>query len=293
MYSKEEIIEHAEFFGWRRHIKFRRWYSPTDSARTHCWANLPLAKIPSKEFGAFDTPTTAQNIDDRIDAWHGETAPPIELPLLHQYLGLSRETYAAYVENGDNLWDSPAAVKLVDSLRGVVPPPVKAHSIAFGEFLSVDRQWWEYPVGTKAHALIGGYWFKTGDGWKWNGPHGGGVTFPTPGGDACGKCIELPPVVKHPHPLTNACYARAGMRLDNQVDELDQQCRALEDDLAALKRYVGICPDCGDEIHHWLDEPFGSCSCGTGEWTFDDISKEPLVVQRDYYKRLAEFNDRS
>lgn len=52
-----------------------------------------------------------------------------------------------------------------------------------------DRDWSDYPIGTKAHAVMGGYWIKTEGGWKWNS----GSTFPTPGGDACGRCVELPP----------------------------------------------------------------------------------------------------
>jgi hypothetical protein len=34
---------------------------------------------------------------------------------------------------------------------------------------------------------------------------------------------------------TNACYARAGMMLANQVDELDKECRALEAEAAGLR----------------------------------------------------------
>lgn len=37
--------------------------------------------------------------------------------------------------------------------------------------------WGQYPIGTKAHALGGGYWIKTNLGWKWCT----GSTFPTPG----------------------------------------------------------------------------------------------------------------
>ena len=55
--------------------------------------------------------------------------------------------------------------------------------------LCADRPWSEYPIGTKAHSCIGGWWLRTERGWQWNGKHG---TFPTPGGEACGKCIELP-----------------------------------------------------------------------------------------------------
>jgi len=48
--------------------------------------------------------------------------------------------------------------------------------------------WSEYPTGTKAHAYNGGHWTKMPNGWKWFC----GDTFPTPGGDAIGACIELP-----------------------------------------------------------------------------------------------------
>ena len=56
------------------------------------------------------------------------------------------------------------------------------------KLLRVDRYWNEYPLGTKAHAIMGGYWIRVQHGWKWCT----GSTFPTPGGDACGACIELP-----------------------------------------------------------------------------------------------------
>jgi hypothetical protein len=43
-------------------------------------------------------------------------------------------------------------------------------------------------MGTKAHAFNGGYWIRVQRGWKWFS----GDTFPRPGGDACGACIEFP-----------------------------------------------------------------------------------------------------
>lgn len=54
--------------------------------------------------------------------------------------------------------------------------------------LRKDRDWRYYPIGTKAHAITGGHWTRVERGWKWCT----GSTFPTPGGDACGECIELP-----------------------------------------------------------------------------------------------------
>jgi hypothetical protein len=51
-----------------------------------------------------------------------------------------------------------------------------------------NRQWNEYPIGTKAKALMGGYWIKEKGGWRWPG----GALFPTPGGDATGEvCLPF------------------------------------------------------------------------------------------------------
>lgn len=50
--------------------------------------------------------------------------------------------------------------------------------------------WSDYPLGTKAHAVMGGYWIKVERGWKWCN----GDTFPTPGADVLR--IELPDKVK-------------------------------------------------------------------------------------------------
>ena len=51
-----------------------------------------------------------------------------------------------------------------------------------------DKDWRAYPIGTRAHAYNGGAWLRTDRGWQGNG----GATFPTPGADAIGYCIELP-----------------------------------------------------------------------------------------------------
>ena len=57
----------------------------------------------------------------------------------------------------------------------------------------VDRPWSEYPLGTKAHAFNGGAWLRVERGWQWaGGSKFPGSTFPTPGADAFGQCIELP-----------------------------------------------------------------------------------------------------
>lgn len=68
-----------------------------------------------------------------------------------------------------------------ESPRGPLEPIV-------GRRVPQDRKWSEYPLGTKAHACGGGYWERVNTGWKWCT----GATFPTPGGDACGDCVEPP-----------------------------------------------------------------------------------------------------
>ena len=50
------------------------------------------------------------------------------------------------------------------------------------------KDWHKYPLGTKAYAVMGGYWIKKKCGWSWNNGQGG--CFPTPGADA--REIELP-----------------------------------------------------------------------------------------------------
>lgn len=51
-----------------------------------------------------------------------------------------------------------------------------------------DRRWCDYPVGTKVHAANGGHWERVKTGWR----SLSGDIFPTPGGDAVGRCVELP-----------------------------------------------------------------------------------------------------
>lgn len=51
------------------------------------------------------------------------------------------------------------------------------------KWVKADRPLSEYPVGTKAKAIGGGYWIKNKFGWKWFT----GSTFPSPGGDWTGE----------------------------------------------------------------------------------------------------------
>jgi hypothetical protein len=43
-------------------------------------------------------PTTPENIDDRIDAWHDGGGRNLEL---HEYLGWTREQYKAWLERSE------------------------------------------------------------------------------------------------------------------------------------------------------------------------------------------------
>lgn len=51
------------------------------------------------------------------------------------------------------------------------------------QYMKKNADWSDLPIGTKAQAIMGGYWIKREHGWQWN--ENGGV-FPRPGGDASG-----------------------------------------------------------------------------------------------------------
>jgi hypothetical protein len=57
----------------------------------------------------------------------------------------------------------------------------------YGPQERVSRPWCDYPIGTLAHWVHGGYWIKAERGWKWCT----GDTFPTPG-DAFHVSVPLP-----------------------------------------------------------------------------------------------------
>ena len=53
--------------------------------------------------------------------------------------------------------------------------------------MKIDRPWEEYPVGTKAYCINGGFWEKTKLGWAFSN----GATFPTPGASAHSVLLPL------------------------------------------------------------------------------------------------------
>lgn len=74
----------------------------------------------------------------------------------------------------------------IDHQLSLFGPPDREKGPNKAARMKIDKPWSEYPIGTKAHAVMGGYWIKTERGWKWCT----GATFPTPGGDAIR--VELP-----------------------------------------------------------------------------------------------------
>lgn len=66
--------------------------------------------------------------------------------------------------------------------------------------------------------------------------------------------------------------------LERKTIEMRERIQNLRHKLAV----VGICPDCGGEIKHALDEPIASCKCGSMEWT------EPPPVLQMLRRELAE-----
>ena len=102
---------------------------------------------------------------------------------------------------------------------------------------SIDRPWNEYPIGTRAYAFDGGYWIKVELGWKWCT----GATFPKPGGDACGKCIELPEQklkteIDSEYIKTNRENAMTAKRSRHYCGSCDK----------AVVAQTGKCPICGN-----------------------------------------------
>lgn len=61
----------------------------------------------------------------------------------------------------------------------------------------MDQKLRDAPIGTKAPAIMGGHWYRTARGWKWNGPDGSGGTFPRPGGDWDGELIYPEESTRH------------------------------------------------------------------------------------------------
>lgn len=93
----------------------------------------------------------------------------------------------------------------------------------------VDRPWRDYPVGTKAHSCLGGYWVKiTQTGWQFNGRAHSGM-FHNPGGEAQGACIELP--------MTAVEMEPTGPPDDEPLGRIDRLRRALADLVGAHNEY--------------------------------------------------------
>lgn len=53
-------------------------------------------------------------------------------------------------------------------------------------------------------------------------------------------------------------------------------------DQKAQLEAVGICTTCLQPFVHAIDEPFADCGCGTTEWAFQDITKQPTLIQLQF-----------
>lgn len=42
---------------------------------------------------------------------------------------------------------------------------------------------------------------------------------------------------------------------------------------------MGICTTCLQPFEHSIDEPFADCKCGTTEWAYQNLAREPLLIQ--------------
>jgi len=62
-----------------------------------------------------------------------------------------------------------------------------AVEVLYSEQFRASGDWSQYPMGTRAYAVQGGYWERVAAGWKWCT----GATFPRPGADAISVAIPV------------------------------------------------------------------------------------------------------
>jgi hypothetical protein len=72
--------------------------------------------------------------------------------------------------------------------------------------------------------------------------------------------------------------------LKQRVLSLDEECRRAKQGWSDALARIGVCPECGKEFEHDAEEPFAYCDCGTTEWAFTDLEKQPLAIQVSYLK---------
>ena len=92
------------------------------------------------------------------------------------------------------IFKDQSGMRLLTVSHWMLPVPPNKLSIPTAEkettpvkWVKADKPLREYPIGTKAKALGGGYWERVGLGWKWCT----GAAFPNVGGDWTGQ-ISLP-----------------------------------------------------------------------------------------------------
>ena len=48
-----------------------------------------------------DGEETPDNVDDYVDLWHGSICETLGIPILYEYLGMTREEYGIWIKNAD------------------------------------------------------------------------------------------------------------------------------------------------------------------------------------------------
>jgi hypothetical protein len=154
------------------------------------------------------------------------------------------------------------------------------------------RHWSEYPAGTKAKALMGGYWVKITNG-KWLWP--GGNAFPTPGGDATGEvCLpdtnntQLPAEVLERIDLEAkqfafSNYVHAGNNPEAKFEDVRTWPYAAQVSYFSIKNYLDSDSKC------WLyKEPTIFTECAT---KLHQAGKDRQYAYEEMTKARSCFND--
>ena len=121
-------------------------------------------------------------------------------------------------------------------------------------------------IGTKAPAVMGGWWCKLELGWKWNGPNGNGGTFPRPGGDWTGHLIPPEPIQR--------LRQRLEQRMQSAVVDAERMDVATEDLLAEATlgvRFADLAALLSaQEMHGPFGHLVGAVGLDESHWRIED-----------------------
>ncbi|OVE45542.1 hypothetical protein, partial [Chromobacterium violaceum] len=160
-----------------------RWHNGNDQVKDHR-KNTEAAGIPTRDL--YTRPQPAPSLPE---GW--------------------RETLSDAAELLDRLDCEQTASELrtLHAMLAAAPQPAVAE-------LTIENA----PIGTKAPAIMGGYWYRTDRGWKWNGSGG---TFPRPGGDWNGDLIAPQPAQQLPSVIEEIAQQWDGCIYDSPSGDID------------------------------------------------------------------------